>query len=278
MFVLVGCKDKETKVSDDGGRIKVAVSIVPEETFVKAVAGDLVDVVTLIPPGKSPENYSPTPKEMTKFSEAQIYFTIGVPAEESSILPRYKDINKNVKLVDLAEGVGEVYPHREFAPGDRDPHIWLSPKRVEVMIDIIADELSAIDPENEEIYRKNANEYKQQLKNLDETIKKSMEALENKTIIVYHPAYGYFADDYGLTMLSLEEEGKEATIEDRINLINIAKAQNIKVIFYQAEVDDKQALSFAEEIGGKAVLVEPLAADYINNLMKMANAFVSSLE
>ena len=97
----------------------VAVSIVPQATFVKAVCGDLVKVVTMIPPGASPESYEPTPKQMAEFSKAIVYFAIGVPTEETSILPNVE----KVKVVALQPTVAEAYPDRTFEEGERDPVI-----------------------------------------------------------------------------------------------------------------------------------------------------------
>jgi len=289
-FTFAGCFERSGP-SDD--KITIAVSIVPEETFVRAVAGDKAEIVTLIPPGKSPESYSPTPQEMEAFSRADLYFSIGVPAEQAGILPKAKDFNSKVKIVDLAAKVGEVYPHRYFDEDEehgsdngednhrhegRDPHIWLSPKRVMVMIDVIAKELSGFDPQNRSFYEKNAQDYIKELEELDSEIRKTLSNIKNRTFIVYHPAFGYFADDYGLNMIAIEKEGKEATAKDLQNVIDTAKSEGIKVVFYQAETDSKQARTLAEEIGGKVQMLEPLSSDYINNLRKMANAFLQAAE
>jgi len=275
MSISLGCTQSTDRSSDK--RI-VAVSIVPQETFVKEVAKDLVDVITLIPPGNSPETYSPTPKELQKFSQASIYFTIGVPAEQANILPATRDLSPNTKIVDLASIVSREYPDREFAPGERDPHIWLSPKRAKVMIDTIQKELSDLDPENSDTYQKNAENYKARLDELDLSIKEKLKDLPNKSFIVYHPAFGYFADDYGLEMISLEEEGKEATPQRFQEVVEITKSKGIKVIFHQAEVDSRQAKAFAEEIGGRAEKIAPLAPDYIENLEKMADILADTLK
>lgn len=272
---LTGCS--RTSSTEEEG-LTVAVTIIPQETFVKAVAGDLVKVVTMVPPGKSPESYAPTPREMEQFSSASIYFTIGISTEDTNILPRTHDINKNLKIVSLADEVRKEYADREFAPGSRDEHIWLSPKRAVVMIRAIASELSAIDPKNKDIYQKNALDYISELEKLDSEIQASLKDMSSRTFIVYHPAFGYFADDYGLNMLSLEEEGKEATARDLQDIIDIAKKENIKVIFYQAETDSKKSRAFAEEVGGRAKMIQPLAADYIENLRKTANTFKDILK
>ena len=275
LVLISGCGQSTSRT---GHKPAVAVSIVPQATFVKEVAGDLVDVTTLIPPGSSAETYAPTPQQLQDFSHASIYFSIGVPPEQASILPRFKDFNANLKIVDLAEHVSKVYPDLEITPGERDPHIWLSPKRVKVMVDVIADELAELDPQNKDIYKKNALNYKEQLDEVDSKIRDSLANLENKTFIVYHPAFAYFAHDYGLDMIALEEEGKEATPQTFKKVIDIAKENKIKVIFYQAEMDSRQSEAFAEEIGGKTQQIEPLAANYLENLEKMANTFSEVLQ
>ncbi|MFD3155504.1 metal ABC transporter solute-binding protein, Zn/Mn family [Haloimpatiens sp. FM7330] len=278
-IILTGCSNStSTSYKDKNSKPVIAVSIVPEETFVKAVAGNLVDIVTMIPPGKSPTNYQPTPELLEDFSDASIYFTIGVPTEKDNILPKAKDFNKNLKIIDLSKKVSGTYKDRKFTSGGRDPHIWLSPKRVEIMINSIKDELSNIDPQNKDIYSKNAKAYIKNLNTLDKNIKTTLNNVVNKTFIIYHPSLGYFADDYGLNMLTLEQNGKEATPQDMQNLINKAKQNNIKVIFYQAEVDSKQCSAFAESINGETEKVNPLDGNYIENMKKIAHTFSKTIK
>lgn len=252
----------------------IAVTIVPEQTFVKAVCGDLAEVITMVPPGNSPENYEPTAIEMEKFSDASLYFSIGVPTEKAHIL---RNIG-NTKVISLHDAVAAVYPERTFESGERDPHIWLSPKRVKVMIETIANEMGKLDPSNAATYNKNADAYIKQLDALDGQIKAALEGVQSKTFVVYHPAFGYLADDYGLTMYALEEEGKEATAQHLQDMIDLAKAKNIKVIFYQDEIDSSQSKAFAEEIGGKTIQLSPLAANYIENLNNMANTMAEAMQ
>ena len=273
---LITACSQSGPVSND--KPTIAVSIVPQATFVKEVAGDLVEVITMIPPGSSPETYSPSPKQLESFSKASIYFSIGVPSETANILPRVTDLNPDMKIADLAKHVSEIYPDIEFAPGERDPHIWLSPKRAKVMIDVISEELSALDPTNKEVYGDNAERYKKQLDDVDAKIKESLSGLSSKMFIAYHPAFGYFADDYGLQMIALEEEGKEAAPQTFKEIVDLANENDIKVIFYQAEVDSRQSKAFAEEIGGSTEQIAPLAPDYIENLEKMADTFAKVLK
>lgn len=299
---MVGCRTKDLDNKEDYNiavdsnieeKVIVAVSIVPQETFVKAVAGDLVDIITMIPPGNSPANYQPTPKQMTKLSESKLYFSIGVPTEKANILTKLEDFNEKIKVVALADIVGEVYPHRTFGEeehnehdehedchhdhGEVDPHIWLSPKRVKVMVESIKNELTDIDPQNKDIYEKNAKAYIAKLNEVDYEIKEILSKIEQNSFIIYHPAFGYFADDYGLKMVTIEEDGKQTTAQSLQNVIDFAKKENIKFVFYQEEFDSKQAEIVAKEIGGATAKVAPLAPDYIENLKNIANTFRRTL-
>ena len=246
----------------------ISVAIVPEIEFVKVVAGDDFEIVTMVPPGASPENYEPTPLEKEKFEKSKVYFSMGVPTEENNILPNISD---NTKLVKLDEEVRKIYNDLTFENGGRDPHIWLSPKRVEVMVVKIADVLGELKPENKEKYKENANKYIEELENVSSEINEILKTKENKKFIVYHPAFAYLADEFGLEMYALEEEGKEATAQSLQEKIDLAKAEGIKYIFYQAEIDSTQARAYAEEIGGQTMMLSPLAENYIENLKEMAN-------
>jgi len=288
---------KSNLEKDTASKIQVAVSIVPEEAFVKAVAGDLIDVVVMIPPGGSHTNYQPTPKQMNDLGHASVYFAIGVETEIANILPNMDGVNKDIEVVHLEEIVDAMYPPRYFGDeeivlGDttdttldsehdhvgRDPHIWMSPKRVIVMIEAIRDKLVEIDPSNTAVYTKNATEYIKLLEEQNRAIMGTIEALPNKSFIIMHPSLGYFADDYGLEMLAIEEDGKATTARRLQDIIDFANEADIKVIFYQAEFDSQQAKTIAEEIDGETIELDIMALDYLSNLEAIESTFSKVLE
>lgn len=275
IMLLTGCGQKADPAANiDSEKPVIAVSIVPEETFVKAVAGELCQVVVMVPPGSSPTNYEPSPIEMMNFSKADIYFSIGVPTESINLIP---NVSQDTRLVSLDEACAAVYPELSIGEG-RDPHIWLSPKRVMVMIDTIVEELSKLDPANAKVFASNGRDFKNQLMDADAEVKAALEGVSNKKFVVFHPAFGYLADDYGLSMFALEEEGKEATATHLAEMIDLAKAEDIKVIFYQAEVDSRQSEAYAQEIGGKTAMLSPLSGDYIENLKLMAATMAEAMK
>lgn len=294
-LTMVGCGVQ----SEQDDRLTVAVSIIPQATFVKAVAGDLVDVVTLIPPGASPTNYQPSPKEMTAFGDASIYFTIDVGAEAANILPNIASQNSDLAIVDLADYVDDVYDaryfsdeaehddHEEEAEHDdhedeeehdhshegRDPHSWMSPKRVVVMVEVIRDTLLAEDPSNADTYKENADQYINELKSLDEELVRIFSDHQGEPFIIMHPSLGYFSDDYGLEMIAIEEDGKDASVSHMQSVIDFALENNIKVVFYQEEFDSSQAETIADEIDGQVLVFQPLRSEYIEGLRDLSSAF-----
>ena len=256
--------------SVEAKKVTTAVTIVPQKQFVKAVAGENSEVTVMIPPGYSPGNYAPRPSELTKFSDADIYFSMGVPADIQNILPKAKQFNQNIKIVKLADKVAQEYDNRIFPNGSRDPHIWLSPKRVISIVEIIRDELIELNPEKKQLYKENTVDYIDKIKETDQKVENILNKKENNYMLVYHPSFGYFADEYNLKMVAVEEGGKEATAKHLQEIIDFAKENNIDKIFHQAEIDSRQTQALAEEIGAELVKLDPLAEDYLNNLIEMA--------
>ncbi len=187
-------------------------------------------------------------------------------------------MNRNMKITDVQNEVAKVYAPRYFAPDDQDPHIWLSPKRAVVMVRLTAQELALIDPANRVTYEANAARLIGQIEAADREIHAKLQGFTQRTIIVYHPAFGYFADDYKLDMVALEEEGKEADPRRMREIIDMAREKGIKVIFYQDDIDGRQSRTFAEELGGQAEKVSPMATDYVENLKRIAASFAIGLK
>ncbi len=269
IICLVTACGAKTNTETDKNKLTVAVSIVPQHTFVEKICGDKVNIVTVIPIGASPENYDPSPKERANFSDADVFFTIGVPSEETFILPY---ISKNTLVKNCETEISKK--HKDLLIGDqRDPHIWLSPKRMVTMVEYMRDTMCEIDSENSEFYKKNAESFISEINSVDTEIKSILKDSESKNFLVFHPAFQYFADDYGLKMIAFEHEGKDLTAKRLTEMIDMAKKENIKVIFHQAEITSDKLQAFADEIGGKTVELYPLSENYTDNLLSMARAF-----
>lgn len=268
----------------------IGVSIVPQETFAKAILGENYEVVTLIPPGSSPTSHQPSIRTLQKLNEAKLYFSIGVETEEANILPTIKEYD-NLEIIDLAKAVDEIYPARFFVEDEedhdaseaeeenhdhdgRDPHIWLSPKRAIAMVEIMTEELIKTYPEDKALFIENKEKYKEKLIALDQYIQSRVENANTKDFIIYHPSYGYLADDYGLNMIEIETDGKAANINRLDEIAKIAKERHINAVYYQEEMSFKQAEIIANEIDGEIVKLRPLSADYIEGQKNFIDTLV----
>lgn len=271
LLAVSGCASGRGEGSDN--RPVIAVTILPEVEIVEKICGLEYNVIAVVPAGASPETYEPTPEQMVKLSKAKLYFAIGVPAE-TAILPT---LSADTDVIKLQENIADVYVDR-LEDGGRDPHIWLSPKRMLVAVEAIRVALSNLNPENSALYKQNAELYTKEIEALDEEILFMSKKAKGDKFLVFHPSFGYFAEDYGLQMLALEEHGKEATAKHLTEMADLAKSLKINTVFYQADAPSKQAEAFAEEIGASAVKLNPLAADYIENMRNIATEIFKAVK
>ncbi len=299
IILTAGCVDEQSSsdvISDTADGMIVAVSVLPQAEFVEKIAGDHVKVVVMVPPGADPHSYEPTPGQLRDLSKAKMYAMVGSGITiEDNLMGKIADLNPDMMIIDCSKGItlremeahayGDEDEHDAEIESDGDheeeggldPHIWTSPGNVKIMVDNIYEGLVEIDPENGSIYLENKNAYLAELDELDEQIRTTLSGKEGSSFIVYHPAWGYFADYYGLVEVPVEIEGKEPSVKDMQGVIDEANEKNIKVIFVQTGFSTVSASAIANEIGGEVVEVDPLAKDYIDNLAKVAEAFEKGL-
>jgi zinc transport system substrate-binding protein len=259
--------------------IGVVVTIVPQVEFVEKIGGNKVSVTILVPPGASPHTYEPTPSQMQEVAQAEMYVKVGSGIEFELVwMDKIIETNPAMLVVNCSDGIKlidmKVAHEHKSVPGyeniGKDPHIWLSPLNAVIMVYNIYEGLVKIDPDNENYYAKNKDVYIEDLKELDKMLGDTFSNLKNKKFMVYHPAWGYLAYEYGLEQIPIEEEGKEPTPEGLIHLIDQAREHDIKVVFATPEFETETAETVADEISGSVVLISPLAKEYIDNLKKIA--------
>lgn len=259
-------------------RIGVAVSILPQQEFVTAVGGDRVSVTVMVPPGASPHTYEVTPAQMAQLSKAKMYAKVGSPIEfEIAWMEKLIAQNRDMLVVDCSKGIKLIESTDEHEPGI-DPHIWTSLRNVKIMVNNICAGLAQIDPDSRQYYEKNRDDYVARLNALDSDISAALKSVNNRTFIVYHPSWGYFAYDYGLKQVGIEEEGKEPQAAYMTKIIKQARDQNIKVVFVSPEFSSRNAEVVASEIGGRVVVISPLAGNYLENMGEVAKAFKEALQ
>jgi len=260
------------------GKTVVAVSILPQAGFVEAIGGDKVEVVVMVPPGADPHTYEATAEQMIKLSNAKMYAKVGSAVEfELTWMDKLIAVNRNMLVVDCSRGIDLTASQDPDEPGS-DPHIWLSVKNAAIMVQNICDGLVQVDAANKSYYEANCAAYLEQLTALDEEIAADLAGVANRSFIVFHPAFSYFARDYGLTQIAVEQEGKEPDADYIARLIEEAREDGIKVIFVSPQFSTKSAEVIAREIGGQVVIIDPLAKDFIGNMRAVEAAMKQAMQ
>ncbi len=281
---LAGCSKNARQAKPSQQTLRVFVSIGPQAYFVQRIGGEHVRVEVLLSPGMGPDSYDPSAKQLARLSRSDAFFRIGVPFE-NKLMPKITSIMPQLKIVDTRQGITlRKMQSTHDCAGDhddhagRDPHIWLSPQLVKQQARTICKALQKLDPEHAAYYDSNLREFLTDLDKLDAKIAKTLAPMKGQTFFVFHPAFGYFADAYGLTQQAVEIEGKKPSAKQLGKLIGQARAKGARIIFVEPQFPSQSAQRIAQAIGGTVVPIDPLAEDYMKNLANIAEKIGKTAE
>jgi zinc transport system substrate-binding protein len=275
-IVLSGCGNSDTSSSFSGKKLKVAASFYPMVEFTRQVAGDHAEVTGLVPAGVEPHDWEPSAQGMKLIKEADVFVYNGIVEgwAEASLKSAANDkriVVEASKGIDLLEGVEEeedhkVVPEKAGAKAEEshaeghDPHVWLSPVLAQKQVASIQAALEKADPAHKDDYKKNADAYIAQLKELDQSFRTDLSAPKRKEFVTQHAAFAYLAKEYGLVQLPIAglSPEQEPTPDKMINIVKFAKEKQVKTIFFETLVDPKVATTIAKEMGAKTEVLNPL--------------------
>ena len=269
--MLFACGSQKNK---DNEKPVVTVSILPLKTFVEEIAGNDFEINVLLQPGSSPADFTLIPSQLKNIALSEVWFRIGHIGFEYSWKDKIEQANRNMKVVNLAEGLDlisdEYLPSGEkSSTGGINPHTWLSPALVKQMAGRITKELLLLNPEKKNEYQANLARFVQKVDELDGEIRAELKDFAGRQFIMFHPSLSYFAHEYGLVQYSLEPGGKQPTPQRMAALVDFAKKEGIGVIYIQSDLDRSQARVFAEEIDGEIVEMWPLNPEWFENLREI---------
>lgn len=253
----------------------VFVSIPPQAWLVKRLAGESVDVETLLAAGGNPHTFEPGAKQVKRLSEAALYLTVGVPFE-SALVGRAARLNAGLAVAGMDAGVGKLgvacepgHEHSHGGPGQGcacaaggDPHIWLSPRLFCAMASNTVAALGRAWPERRKTFEANLDGAVADIQSADRAVRESASGASAKTWVAYHPSWSYFARDYGLTLLVIEKDGKAPSARHLAEVIGQARAAGVKVVFAEPQYDRRPAQTVAGQIGARLETVNPLQEDW----------------
>jgi len=296
--VLCACsRPAGTTIGKSPGAPLFVAGIAPIAYFVERIGGDAIRVDVLVEPGRSPHAFSPTPKQVAGLASASGFIAIGLPFEQR-LVEKIRASFPSLPICNAAEGVELLAPiahehhdeegheghdHAEAGHAEHheresfDPHVWLDPKRARRIAANIAAALSAAMPAQAATFSENLAALDAELAALDAELTERLAPLRGRAIIVFHPAYAYFAESYGLTQVAIEVGGKDPTPTDVVRVVNEARRTGVRVIFYQPQYSSRSAEVIASEIGGVVEPLDPLAKDYLAQLRHMGERVASVL-
>jgi zinc transport system substrate-binding protein len=271
--------------------IRVFVSVLPQKYFVERIGGPWVIAEALVGQGQNPATYNPNPKQMVRLAKSLAFFRIGVPFE-SVWSTRIISANKNMTIVDTHKDVTLIEMKNMFDHGDleeetsghshmgnnrKDPHIWTDPKIVKVVAKNIKEALIELIPHRKKIFESNYEKFVEDLNDLDLQIKETLRPVQQRKFLVFHPSWGYFAKAYGLSQIAIEVEGKEPGSRSLGKIMQLGKELRVKVVFVQKQFSKTAAQKIAGALGARVEFVDPVAENYLENLLMVAKTFYKAL-
>jgi zinc transport system substrate-binding protein len=290
-LLFAGCskKDPDKSVKGTGDKLTIFVTVMPQAGIVKQIGGKFVDVKVLVSSGSCPETFSPSPKQISALYDADIFLSLGLPFEDTW-LKKISGVHTGVNIRPMTEGIrfreleghselddhddvghGEKHEHKK---GDKDPHVWMSIRNAQKMAQNTAKIFSELMPANSVYFMQNLKTFSAKTTALDNELKKKFSSAVNKNIFVFHPVFGYLADDYGLRQIPIEMEGKEPSAKQLTEIIQTFKRYNAKMIFVQPEFNPKTAEAVARELNAQIVPISIYNEDVsqsIEELVKKGN-------
>ena len=266
-MMLYSCNNTEKKSYDN----TIFVSIAPLKPIVEAIVGDDFSVEVLVPAGASPETFEPTPKQFIALNESVMVLSTGLLDFEKSILQRVHDQSK---VINLSQGIATIAGscshthHGKHCHHGVDPHIWCSPKCIDIMAKNTYNAIVAMVPDKD--YTTAYSTLNEQIKELDSVVTKLCNNSSLPYFIIYHPALTYLARDYNLEQVAIEHEGKEPSAKHIATIIERARRDGIKRVFYQSEFPESSVAIVAEDIGAETVEINPLDENIFENIVTIA--------
>jgi len=275
MLMPVGLKNAS---SDENKTLKVMTAIPPVAYVVERIGGSRLKVDVLLGPGKEPHTFDPTPKQISSLAEADIYFSTGFPFEQR-LLKKIKNQNRYFHFVETDRGIDKIYilehPNdlhaspEEKLTTEPDPHIWLSPLNLKIIAINIYNAISVTDPQNRNLYQNNLEKLLQDIEVVHKKLENTFSPYRGKVFFVFHPAFSYFAEAYGLKQIPIEVKGKTPTPRQIEELIKVAREKNIGAVFISPQFHRPSAKIIADALGVPLLVIDPLKKDIIRNLIEV---------
>ncbi|MBA4321234.1 MAG: zinc ABC transporter substrate-binding protein [Odoribacter sp.] len=277
LLILVSCNQS---VSNNGGKI-ITVSIPPFKYFIDEIGGGDFSVNVMVASGSNPHIYEPVPGQIANLRKSAAYVSDGYLGFEMTWLDRFYETNRSMKKLSLGQNI-DLIKHEGHSDSEHvegaDPHYWVSPQCALLMASAIKSLLIELSPEKKDEYELNYTSLIKTISDIDIKARELFSGYENKSFMIFHPTLGYLARDYGLKEIAVENEGKEPNPSSLRELIDIGRAEKIRVIFIQREYDTKNARAIAAETGAVLEIIDPLSENWAASVQQIIEALAESFK
>lgn len=280
-LVLGGCGSAGGGAAGSGtdtgtGKLQVVTSIYPVYEFARAVGGDRIDLVNLVPAGTEPHDWEPSPGDIRRLNQADVFIYSGAGMEhwvEKTLASLDNkelitvEASQNVDLLaasqeDHDHGTSEEHDHAADAAdpdAQWDPHVWLDPNAAVREVEAIRDAFIQADPDHQAEYEANAAAYTEELKALDADFQKGLAVCSRREFFTTHAAFGYLARAYNLEQHAIMGLTPEAEPAPQVLAEVVKQAQDlgIKYIFFESLTSDEVAKVVAQEVGAQTLVLNP---------------------
>lgn len=265
--LLCGCNTPTERDS----KKTIYVTIAPLRAIVEEVTDGDYNVEILVPKGASPETFEPTVSDLIALNDAEQIFSIGLINFEQSLVGSVKERNKVVNLSQGIKPLAGSCSHCNHAHAHGiDPHIWTSPRALQRVVENIGLAMHRIAPDSVK-YRDNADKLLHKLNKLDSLCNNNIKANGVDAIMIYHPAFTYYAKDYAIEQISVEQDGKEPSPRQLTALVERARQHNITKLLIQPQYSKDKLQTLASECGAEIVEIDPLSEDIIAEIERVTN-------
>jgi zinc transport system substrate-binding protein len=275
LLLMVSCKSHDVTDHQD----IITVSISPFRYFVEALAGDDFSVNVMVPSEADPHIYEPVPGQVSALKMSKAYISDGYLGFELAWLKRFYGVNKTMKRLTLGDSIdlikGGEHDNDSHVEG-ADPHFWISPRCAIRIAESVKSLLCDLKPENKEKYERNCVQLEDSIKSIDQKASQLLAGFKGRSFMIFHPSLAYLARDYDLNQIAVESEGKEPSVLSMKNLIDIAKARDIRTIFVQRGFDMRNAGSIASETGADLKVIDPMSPDWPGSVWQIITALHDS--
>lgn len=263
LSVAVSCRDNMRQAPD---RRVITVTIEPLRYFAECIAGDRFDVETMVPQGGNPETYEPSARQMMNLSHSVLYVKVGSIGFERTWMKKLEQNAPHAIIVDSSDGISMMKTEN----GIPDPHTWMSTANSLIIAENIYRALVKIDKKNSIYFKKNLENLIDSINHVDSEIRHLVRNAKTRSFLIYHPILTYYARDFGLTQIPLEEESREPSARQMHNIISRAKNERVKVFFVQKEFANRNINAVTESTGADTAEIDPLGYDWQNEMIKVA--------